>query len=56
MLIGEQGLIDRVLFELFGIDGPLWFNNRWLALGSNVIAYIWNDYVYQFVLLCEHET
>jgi len=41
MLIGEPGLIDRVLFELFGIDGPLWFNDRWLALGCNIVAYIW---------------
>ncbi len=41
MLIGEQGLVDGVLSALFGIDGPLWFNNRWLALGSDIIAYIW---------------
>jgi multiple sugar transport system permease protein len=41
MLIGEMGLIDRVLSELFGIDGPLWFNHRWLALGSNITSYIW---------------
>jgi multiple sugar transport system permease protein len=41
MLIGEQGLVDGVLSALFGIDGPLWFNNRWLGLGSNTIAYIW---------------
>jgi multiple sugar transport system permease protein len=41
MLIGEPGLIDRVLFELFGIDGPLWFNDRWLALGSDIVSYIW---------------
>jgi multiple sugar transport system permease protein len=41
MLIGEQGLVDGLLSALFGIDGPLWFNNRWLGLGSNVIAYIW---------------
>src|SRR5437588_682549 len=26
---------------LFGIQGPLWFNDRRLALGSNVVAYIW---------------
>src|SRR5438477_13147874 len=32
MLIGELGLIDRLLSELFGIDGPMWFNDRWLAL------------------------
>ena len=41
MLIGKQGLVDGLLSALFGIDGPLWFNDRWLGLGSNVIAYIW---------------
>src|SRR5271166_3568652 len=41
MLIGEQGLVDGVLSALFGIDGPIWFNHRWLGLGSNIIAYIW---------------
>ena len=33
MLIGEPGFLDSVLRELFGIDGPIWFNDRWLALG-----------------------
>src|ERR1700675_2344133 len=41
MLIGEQSLVDRLLWEGLGIDGPLWFNDRWLALGSNIIVYIW---------------
>jgi multiple sugar transport system permease protein len=41
MLIGEAGLVDGVLSALFGIEGPNWFNNRWLGLGSNIIAYIW---------------
>ncbi len=41
MLIGEEGLVDSVLSALFGIDGPLWFNDRRLALGSNIVAYIW---------------
>jgi multiple sugar transport system permease protein len=41
MLIGELGLVDRVLSELFGINGPIWFNDRRLALGSDIIAYIW---------------
>ena len=34
MLIGELGLVDRVLSEAFGIDGPTWFNHRWLALAK----------------------
>ncbi len=41
MLIGEQGLVDSLLRALFGLEGPIWFNNSWLALGSNIIAYIW---------------
>jgi multiple sugar transport system permease protein len=41
MLIGEQGLVDGLLSALLGIDGPIWFNHRWLALGSNIVAYIW---------------
>jgi len=41
MLIGEAGLVDGVLSALFGIEGPNWFNNRWLGLGSNIVAYIW---------------
>jgi len=41
MLIGEEGLVNSVLSALFSIQGPLWFNDRRLALGSNVVAYIW---------------
>lgn len=41
MLIGEPGLVDRLLSELFGIDGPLWFNDRWLGLGADIAVYIW---------------
>jgi multiple sugar transport system permease protein len=41
MLIGEQGLVDGLLWALFGIDGPIWFNSRWLGIGSNMVAYIW---------------
>lgn len=41
MLIGEPGLVDLVLHALFGIDGPNWLTSRWLALGSDIVAYIW---------------
>jgi multiple sugar transport system permease protein len=41
MLIGEEGFVDSVLSALFGIQGPLWFSDRWLALGSNIVSYIW---------------
>jgi len=41
MLAGEEALVDRALSVLFGVDGPIWFNHRWLALGANIVAYVW---------------
>src|SRR5438270_3170756 len=41
ILIGEPGLVNRLLDELFGIEGPIWFNHRWLAFGANIAAHIW---------------
>ena len=41
MLIGEEGLVDASLSTLLGVDGPLWFNDRWPASASNIAAYIW---------------
>ena len=41
MLSGEEGLVDRLLSLLLGIDGPIWFNHWGLALASNIVAYIW---------------
>lgn len=41
MLSGRWGLVDGVLSALLGIDGPDWLNDRWLALGSNIVAYLW---------------
>jgi multiple sugar transport system permease protein len=29
------------LSAFFGIDGPIWFNDRWLAVGANIVAYTW---------------
>jgi len=26
---------------LFGVRGPVWFNDRWLALGANIGSYVW---------------
>jgi len=41
MLIGEYGLVDSLASALFDIEGPIWFNDRWLALGSDIVAYVW---------------
>lgn len=41
MLAGEDALVNRALEVLFGVEGPIWFNHWWLALGANILAYIW---------------
>jgi multiple sugar transport system permease protein len=41
MLIDEQGLLDRLLAVVFGITGPGWLDDRWPALGTDIVAYIW---------------
>jgi multiple sugar transport system permease protein len=41
MLNGHWGFLNSLLYELFDIDGPVWFNSYWLATGSNIVAYIW---------------
>jgi multiple sugar transport system permease protein len=40
-MLQDGGLVNGVLSALFGIKGPLWFNDRWLALGANIAVYIW---------------
>ncbi|MBI3512666.1 MAG: sugar ABC transporter permease [Proteobacteria bacterium] len=51
MLIGEQGFLDSLLLAVIGVDGPIWFNDRWLALGSNIVAYIWKWLPFWTVIL-----
>jgi multiple sugar transport system permease protein len=41
MLIGYGGFLNSVLEVLFDIDGPIWFNSYPLAMGANILAYIW---------------
>ncbi len=43
MLNGEWGLLNTALAELFGIDGPIWLIDRWLALGADLMAYTWKQ-------------
>src|SRR5215470_1592716 len=40
ILIGEEGLIGSLLWALFGVRGPVWFSERWLALGADIASYI----------------
>jgi multiple sugar transport system permease protein len=41
MFIGYGGFLNSALEMLFDVDGPIWFNDYYLAMGVNVLAYIW---------------
>jgi len=42
MLVAYQaGLLDRLLWVLFGIEGPFWLGHGWLALACDIVAVIW---------------
>jgi multiple sugar transport system permease protein len=45
------GFIDALSWKLFGVDGPDWFNNYWLAVGANIIAYSWKAMPFWTVIL-----
>ena len=40
-MLQQDGLVNGVMSALFGFDGPLWFNERWLGAGANIVVYIW---------------
>jgi len=41
LLVTPWGLVAGVLTALFGTVGPDWLGSRWLAIGSDIAAYIW---------------
>jgi multiple sugar transport system permease protein len=41
MLNGDWGLIDNLIYLLFHVNAPSWLNHRWLALGADILAYVW---------------
>jgi len=41
MLNGEWGMLNNILYHLFGINGPDWLTERWTALGSVMVTHIW---------------
>jgi multiple sugar transport system permease protein len=51
MLNGEWGLLNNLLYILFGIDGPSWLNSRWLALGAAVCSHVWKWLPFWTVIL-----
>lgn len=45
------GFLDSLSWHLFGVDGPDWFNNYWMAIGANIIAYSWKTMPFWTLIL-----
>jgi multiple sugar transport system permease protein len=50
-LNGQWGMLNNVLYSLFGIDGPVYLNDHWTGLFCNIAAYIWKTLPFWTVIL-----
>jgi multiple sugar transport system permease protein len=41
MLVTQWGLLDSLIHAVTGHDGPLFLINEWIAMGANIVSYIW---------------
>ena len=51
MLNGEWGLLNILLWHIFGITGPDWLSYRWTALGSAMLSHIWKSLPFWTLIL-----
>lgn len=42
-LDGQWGMLNSILYLLFGVDGPVYLNDHWMGLACNIGAYIWKN-------------
>ncbi len=50
-LNGQWGMLNNILYLLFGIDGPIYLNDHWTGLACNIGAYIWKTLPFWTVIL-----
>ncbi len=41
MLVTQWGLLDSLIRVITGHDGPLFLIHQWIAMGANIVSYIW---------------
>jgi len=41
MLVTQWGLLDSLWRAVTGADGPLFLTHNWIAMGANIVSYIW---------------
>lgn len=50
-LNGQWGMLNNALYLFFGVDGPVYLNDHWSGLASNIGAYIWKTLPFWTVIL-----
>jgi multiple sugar transport system permease protein len=48
---GQWGMLNNVLYMLFGIDGPVYLNSHWMGLACNISAYIWKTLPFWTIIM-----
>jgi multiple sugar transport system permease protein len=48
---GQWGMLNNILYYLFGVDGPVYLNDRWMGLACNIGAYIWKNLPFWTIIL-----
>lgn len=51
MLNGDWGLLNNLIWDVFHVNGPSWLDQRWFALWSDVLAYVWKWLPFWTVIL-----
>jgi multiple sugar transport system permease protein len=51
MLNPEWGIINSLIFQLTGADGPNWLNERWMALSMAMVVHIWKSLPFWTLIL-----
>lgn len=56
MLDGQWGLLNNLLYWVFGLDGPSWLTERWLTFSTVIAAYVWKWTPFWTVILMAGRT
>ena len=51
LMNGQWGMLNNILWLLFGIDGPVYLNDHWTGLAANIGAYIWKTMPFWTIIL-----
>jgi multiple sugar transport system permease protein len=51
LLNGQWGMLNNILWLLFGVDGPIYLNSHWMGLSANIGAYVWKNLPFWTIIL-----